>query len=306
MACTYRGHAAVLAKGAPLDASFAEILGKDDGPVRGKGGSMHLTDMQRRRDRLLRDHRRPPADRLRHRLGRQLYKGCRTVSLVASSATARRTSAPFTSRSTWRRSGSCRSIFVCENNLYGEYSPIATRRRSPSLAERADSYGMPGVRIDGNDISVVHQTVTEAVAARRVPARARRYRGDDLPPQGPLARRSGRLPARRRARALAGARPAAPARARSAWPQGVEQERLDAMRVEAEKTVADGAGAGHELAPTQRPSRVWRTSTHEHDSHDHHHLPRCGRPGDGRRDGCRRRRLPARRGRRRRRRRRSS
>ena len=46
MACTYRGHAAVLAKGAPLDESFAEILGKEKGLCRGKGGSMHLTDMR--------------------------------------------------------------------------------------------------------------------------------------------------------------------------------------------------------------------------------------------------------------------
>ncbi len=46
MVCTYRGHAAVLAKGAPLDESFAEILGKEKGLCRGKGGSMHLTDMR--------------------------------------------------------------------------------------------------------------------------------------------------------------------------------------------------------------------------------------------------------------------
>src|ERR1700754_4205864 len=44
MACTYRGHGAVIAKGAPLDRAFGEILGKADGLCGGKGGSMHLTD----------------------------------------------------------------------------------------------------------------------------------------------------------------------------------------------------------------------------------------------------------------------
>ena len=45
MLCTYRGHGAVLAKGAPLDRTFAEILGKAEGLCGGKGGSMHLTDV---------------------------------------------------------------------------------------------------------------------------------------------------------------------------------------------------------------------------------------------------------------------
>src|ERR1700744_183050 len=45
MGCTYRGQGAVLAKGAPLDRAFGEILGKENGLCGGKGGSMHLTDM---------------------------------------------------------------------------------------------------------------------------------------------------------------------------------------------------------------------------------------------------------------------
>src|ERR1700753_1917073 len=45
MTCTYRGHGAVLAMGAPLDRAFAEILGRAGGLCGGKGGSMHLTDV---------------------------------------------------------------------------------------------------------------------------------------------------------------------------------------------------------------------------------------------------------------------
>src|SRR5690242_21584517 len=46
MTCTYRGHGAVLAMGAPLDRAMGEILGKTNGLCRGKGGSMHLTDVE--------------------------------------------------------------------------------------------------------------------------------------------------------------------------------------------------------------------------------------------------------------------
>ena len=45
MSCTYRGHGAVLAMGAPLDRAMAEILGREPGLCRGRGGSMHLTDV---------------------------------------------------------------------------------------------------------------------------------------------------------------------------------------------------------------------------------------------------------------------
>ena len=68
MTCTYRGHGAVLAMGAPLDKTFAEILGKAGGLCRGKGGSMHLTDVGRGDHRLVRHRRRPSADR--HRCSR--------------------------------------------------------------------------------------------------------------------------------------------------------------------------------------------------------------------------------------------
>ena len=57
MTCTYRGHGAVLAAGAALDASFAEILGRKGGLCGGKGGSMHLADFEKGNYRLERDSR---------------------------------------------------------------------------------------------------------------------------------------------------------------------------------------------------------------------------------------------------------
>ena len=59
------------------------------------------------------------------------------------------------------------AIFVCENNLYGEYSPIASTTPIERLAERAASYAMPGIEIDGNDVGVVYDTVAEAAERAR-------------------------------------------------------------------------------------------------------------------------------------------
>jgi len=58
-------------------------------------------------------------------------------------------------------------IFVCENNLYGEYSPVARTTPIERLADRAAAYGMPGERIDGNRVLEVRERVGAAVARGR-------------------------------------------------------------------------------------------------------------------------------------------
>jgi acetoin:2,6-dichlorophenolindophenol oxidoreductase subunit alpha len=58
-------------------------------------------------------------------------------------------------------------VFICENNLYGEYSPMRTTTPVDDLAVRATAYAMPGVMVDGNDVDAVHAEVTAAVARAR-------------------------------------------------------------------------------------------------------------------------------------------
>jgi TPP-dependent pyruvate/acetoin dehydrogenase alpha subunit len=182
MACTYRGHGAVLAKGAPLDRSFGEILGKADGLCGGKGGSMHLTDMTVGAIgsfAIIGAH-------LPIVLGTALaeqYEGRDGVSLCFFGDGSTNIGAFHESlnmASIWKLP----AIFVCENNLYGEYSPIARTTPIERLSERAASYGMPGVSIDGNDIGVVYDAITEAVARGRagegptlIEARTYRHKG---------------------------------------------------------------------------------------------------------------------------------
>jgi TPP-dependent pyruvate/acetoin dehydrogenase alpha subunit len=182
MACTYRGHGAVLAKGAPLDRAFGEILGKAGGLCGGKGGSMHLTDMTvgaLGSFAIIGAH-------LPIVLGAAFaaqYDGGDGVSVCFFGDGSTNIGAFHESlnmAAVWKLP----AIFICENNLYGEYSPIATTTPIERLADRAASYGIEGVRIDGMDVGVVHETVVDAVARARagegpafIEAMTYRYKG---------------------------------------------------------------------------------------------------------------------------------
>ena len=170
--CTYRGHGTVIAQGAPLDGAFGEILGKAGGLCHGKGGSMHLTDLSV------------------GALGSFAIVGAH-LPITAGAAWAAQlqgtgaVSVCFfgdgaanigTFHETLNLAGAWKlpALFVIENNLYGEYSPIASTTANTRLAGRAASYAMPGVRIDGNDV------VTVLDATRRAVQRARDGRGPTL------------------------------------------------------------------------------------------------------------------------------
>jgi TPP-dependent pyruvate/acetoin dehydrogenase alpha subunit len=165
MTCTYRGHAATLAMGAPLDRSFGEILGKANGLCRGKGGSMHLTDLE---VGALGSHaivgaHLPIANGAAFEAR---YRGTGAVHACFFGDGATNIGAfheALNLASIWKLG----VVFVCENNLYGEYSPIAWTTPIERLADRAASYGMPGVRVDGNDVVAVHEVVAEAVERGR-------------------------------------------------------------------------------------------------------------------------------------------
>jgi TPP-dependent pyruvate/acetoin dehydrogenase alpha subunit len=165
MSCTYRGHGAVIAKGAPLDRCFGEILGKANGLCGGKGGSMHLTDMSVGAIgsfAIIGAHL-PIALGVAHAAQ---YRGSDDVTLCFFGDGAANIGAFHESlnmASVWRLP----AIFVCENNLYGEYSPIASTTPIEHLADRAASYAMPGVRVDGNDVSIMRAAVIAAADRAR-------------------------------------------------------------------------------------------------------------------------------------------
>ncbi len=165
MTCTYRGHGAVLAMGAQADAVFGEIMGKAKGLCGGKGGSMHLTDVT------------VGAYGAFAIVGAHLpitvglafasrYLGDDAVSVCFFGDGTTNIGAfheALNLASIWKTP----AIFVCENNLYGEYSPLRATTPIDRLADRAASYGMPGVVVDGNDVFAVIDTAREAVARAR-------------------------------------------------------------------------------------------------------------------------------------------
>jgi pyruvate dehydrogenase E1 component alpha subunit len=76
------------------------------------------------------------------------------------------------------------TVFVIENNLYGEYSPIRETTPLDDLAERAKAHAIPGVIVDGQDVDAVRDTIVEAIARARagegptlIEAKTYRYRG---------------------------------------------------------------------------------------------------------------------------------
>jgi TPP-dependent pyruvate/acetoin dehydrogenase alpha subunit len=165
MSCTYRGHGAVLAMGAPLDRTFGEIMGKADGLCGGKGGSMHLTDVSvgaLGSFAIIGAHLPIAAGvALAER-----YLGTGRITLCFFGDGAVNIGAfheALNLASLWKLP----VAFVCENNLYGEYSPIANTTANPRIVDKADAYAMAKAQIDGNDIDLVYATVSEAVERAR-------------------------------------------------------------------------------------------------------------------------------------------
>ncbi|MGH2945096.1 MAG: thiamine pyrophosphate-dependent dehydrogenase E1 component subunit alpha [Solirubrobacteraceae bacterium] len=236
MSCTYRGHGAVLAMGSPLDRSFGEILGKAEGLCGGKGGSMHLTDI----DRGVLGSFAIVGAHLPIAAGVAFaarYRGTEEVTLCFFGDGATNIGAfheALNLASIWRLP----AIFVCENNLYGEYSPIATTTPIERLADRADAYGMAKARVDGNDVLAMHAAVSAAAARARagdgptlIEALTYRQKGHSRSdpatyrPEGELERWLERDPIVVSERALTAA--------------GMERARLEALRSAAQRAVAE-------------------------------------------------------------------
>jgi TPP-dependent pyruvate/acetoin dehydrogenase alpha subunit len=165
MTCTYRGHGAVIAKGAPLDAAFGEILGRAGGLCGGKGGSMHLTDVSvgaLGSNAIVGAH-------LPISVGAALtavYRGTDDVSVTIFGDGATNIGAfheALNLAALWRLP----VVFLIENNQYGEYSPLRATTPIDRLANRASAYGIPGVHVDGNDVVAVRAMMAAVVAHAR-------------------------------------------------------------------------------------------------------------------------------------------
>src|SRR5437763_2026439 len=167
--CTYRGHAHTLARGVPIERVLGELMQRDNGLMRGKGGSMHLTSAEHGvmgSYAIIRAH-------LPIACGaawRAQYKGDNDVSVCFFGDGTCNIGA-FHEALNFAAVWKLPVIFVCENNLYMEYTPIGdvTAVEHPA-ADRAAAYGLPRIVIDGNDADVVFRAARDAYAKARAGA----------------------------------------------------------------------------------------------------------------------------------------
>jgi TPP-dependent pyruvate/acetoin dehydrogenase alpha subunit len=162
---THRGHGHLIAKGADLGRMFAELLGKEDGYCRGRGGSMHIADLKLG---ILGANGIVGAGvpiATGAALGIRL-QGLPHVVLCFFGDAALNTGAfheGVNLAAVWKLP----VVFVCENNHYGIYVPIKKACAIESLANRGAAYGIPGVCVDGNNVLEVRKAANEAVARAR-------------------------------------------------------------------------------------------------------------------------------------------
>jgi len=164
--CTYRGHNHTLARGVPMAPILAELFGRGNGLMGGKGGSMHLTSV---------DH---------GAMGSYAIVGAHLPIAVGAAWSAQ-----------YRKSGQVAvcffgdgttnigafhealnlaaiwhvpAVFVCENNQYMEYTAIGSVTAVPRpAADRAAAYGLEAIVVDGNDVRAVHEVARAAIDTAR-------------------------------------------------------------------------------------------------------------------------------------------
>ena len=164
--CTYRGHAHTLARGASMEGVLGELMGRQCGLLGGKGGSMHLTDVAKGAMgsyAIIGAHLPVAAGAAwsaQYRVTEQVavcFFGDGTTNIGAFHEA-------LNFSAVWKLP----VIFVCENNLYMEYTPIAsvTAVAHPA-ADRASAYGLPSIVVDGNDADAVYKVASAALAKAR-------------------------------------------------------------------------------------------------------------------------------------------
>jgi pyruvate dehydrogenase E1 component alpha subunit len=164
--CTYRGHAHTLARGVPVERVLGELMQRDNGLMRGKGGSMHLTSAAHGvmgSYAIIGAH-------LPIACGaawRAQYKGHDDVSVCFFGDGTTNIGA-FHEALNFAAVWKLPVIFVCENNLYMEYTPIrAVTAVEHPAADRAASYGLERIVIDGNDADIVYRAALIAYERAR-------------------------------------------------------------------------------------------------------------------------------------------
>jgi pyruvate dehydrogenase E1 component alpha subunit len=162
---THRGHGHMIAKGANVDMMMAELFGKATGYCKGKGGSMHIADV----DLGILGANGIVGAGLTIATGAAFgckYKGTDNVAVCffGDGASNRGT---FHEGLNYAAVFKCPVVFVCENNMYGISNYQKNHQTVTDIADRVAAYGIPGAAVDGNDVVAVYEAVNAAVENAR-------------------------------------------------------------------------------------------------------------------------------------------
>lgn len=162
---THRGHGHLIAKGGEFDRMYAELAGKATGYCKGKGGSMHISNMELGilgANGIVGGG--PPIA-----VGAAFSNKFRDTKDVAVTFFGDGASNEGSFHEAANMAGLYKLpiVFVCENNGYGEYTAQSNHQAIVDVADRAAGYGMPGVVVDGMDAIAVYEAAGEAVARAR-------------------------------------------------------------------------------------------------------------------------------------------
>ncbi|MFC8102686.1 thiamine pyrophosphate-dependent dehydrogenase E1 component subunit alpha [Streptomyces sp. NPDC057363] len=162
---TYRGIHDLLAKGVPPVEILGEVLGRSVGASRGKGGTMHIT-----------------CPEVGVMMSTGIVGGGPPVGVGLALAAKRQGSGRVvavtfgdgaTNTGSFHEAANLAAVWdlpvvlVCQNNQFAEMTPVEATMRVERVADRAAAYGMPGIRVDGNDPVAVHNGLTAAVERAR-------------------------------------------------------------------------------------------------------------------------------------------
>ena len=179
---THRGHGHGIAKSGDLKAAMAELMGKETGFCKGRGGSMHIADLKK------------------GNLGAnaivgggipiaaggalaQAYRGDKNVSVAFFGDGASNQGTfheAINLASVWKLP----AIFICENNGFGISVPVKTSTSVKDVSVRGKGYDIPGVTVDGNDVYAVNDAIEKAIKRAKdgkgptlIEAKTYRWRG---------------------------------------------------------------------------------------------------------------------------------
>ena len=162
---TYRTHGHAIARGTDPKRVMAELFGRDDGTSRGRGGSMHIFDLERR----FMGGYGIVGGNLPLAAGLALasdYKGEDSVTVCMFGDGASNTGnfgETMNLAALWRLP----VVFILENNLYGMGTSVERHSAVTDFSKKAEGMGVPGVRVDGMDVLAMRETVTEHIRIAR-------------------------------------------------------------------------------------------------------------------------------------------